>query len=354
MRLAEPGHGVVGMPGAVQVLAELEAGGRARDLRRARSRARHDLVGSEREPAVGAVLDPVAQRGRRSAAGRSASSPPPAASRRSAAAPRRAGPAPRSRRGPGRPARAGARSCPARRSRRRVGTFTTPSSSSSRCASSISAGCSGLARSIHGPAASRAADVERDRHDLEALRVQLGSQFLPHGQVEAASSPRGPRDEQDLLAVQRGQRERVPVRDRAASRRAARPTAARARRTPGRAPTARAPRRGRAPCRAARRARATSSRSPPSSGSGTQRSALHAPSGLISQPVRARSSSGVTSRRSRITRAIVRQRKGPGTSRALLRTANRERRFLHHVRHPTAGHAHRAPSRGSPRPRTRW
>ena len=235
-----------------------------------------------------------------------------------------------------------------------LGTFTTPSSSSSRCASSIRAGCSGFARSIHGPAASRAAGVERDRHDLEALRVQLGSQFLPHGQVEAASSPRGPRDEQDLLPAQRGERERRPRGDREASPRAARPTAAHARPTRARAPTARAPRRGPAPCRAARRARATSMRSPTSSGSGTHRSALQAPSGLISQPVRACSSSGVTSRLiENHGRIVLRNEKGPARSRALLRTANCELRTFTSC--PACRHraCRRAPSPESPRPHTR-
>jgi hypothetical protein len=32
--------------------------------------------------------------------------------------------------------------------------------------------------------------------------VQLLTQLLPHGQVEAAASPRGPRDQRHLLALQ--------------------------------------------------------------------------------------------------------------------------------------------------------
>jgi hypothetical protein len=34
-----------------------------------------------------------------------------------------------------------------------------------------------------------AARVERDGHHLDALRVKLSSQLLPHGQVQAAASP---------------------------------------------------------------------------------------------------------------------------------------------------------------------
>ena len=43
-------------------------------------------------------------------------------------------------------------------------------------------------------------DVERNGDDLESLRVQAGPQLLPHGQVKAAASPRGPRDQEDFLA----------------------------------------------------------------------------------------------------------------------------------------------------------
>ena len=57
----------------------------------------------------------------------------------------------------------------------------------------------------------RAAGVERDGHDLEAFGVELSPQFLPHGQVETAASPRGPRDEQDLLPAQAGEPEGVAV-----------------------------------------------------------------------------------------------------------------------------------------------
>ena len=45
MRLAEPPHGVVGVPGALEVLAQLEAGGRAGMLLVAVLRARDHLVG---------------------------------------------------------------------------------------------------------------------------------------------------------------------------------------------------------------------------------------------------------------------------------------------------------------------
>ena len=44
-------------------------------------------------------------------------------------------------------------------------------------------------------------DVERHGDDLDALRMELSTQFLPHGQVEAASSPRRPRHQQHLLAA---------------------------------------------------------------------------------------------------------------------------------------------------------
>ena len=43
------------------------------------------------------------------------------------------------------------------------------------------------------------AGVEGDGDDLEAFRVELLTQLLPHGQVEAAASPRRPCEEQDLL-----------------------------------------------------------------------------------------------------------------------------------------------------------
>ena len=171
--------------------------------------------------------------------------------------------------------------------------------------------------------------------------MQLGSQLLPHGQVEAASSPGGPRDEQDLRPAQRGERERRPVTIGQRDRPAARPTAARAHPTRARAPTARAPRRAPAPCRAARRAPRTSSASPRHRASGTQRSALQSPSGLISQPVRARSSSGrdfqaARGSRARSYRATKRARRTPGPSLRQLRTANC--RYIMSG-HATAGHA---------------
>ena len=43
--------------------------------------------------------------------------------------------------------------------------------------------------------------VDRDGDDLEAERMKLGPQLLPHGQVKTTPSPRGPCDEQDLLAA---------------------------------------------------------------------------------------------------------------------------------------------------------
>ena len=47
-----------------------------------------------------------------------------------------------------------------------------------------------------------AADVERDRHQLEAAGVELVSQVPPHGQVEAAPSPGSPREQKHLLPTQ--------------------------------------------------------------------------------------------------------------------------------------------------------
>ena len=43
--------------------------------------------------------------------------------------------------------------------------------------------------------------VERDGHDLEALRPELRAQLLPNWQVKAAASPRSPCEEQDLRAA---------------------------------------------------------------------------------------------------------------------------------------------------------
>jgi len=56
----------------------------------------------------------------------------------------------------------------------------------------------------------RPSAVKRDGHDLEALRRRNRSQLLPHGQAEAAPSPRRPRDQQDLDAAQRRSRKGVP------------------------------------------------------------------------------------------------------------------------------------------------
>jgi len=41
--------------------------------------------------------------------------------------------------------------------------------------------------------------VERDRDDLEAVRLQLFTQFLPDRQVPATPSPTGPREQKDFL-----------------------------------------------------------------------------------------------------------------------------------------------------------
>ena len=56
-----------------------------------------------------------------------------------------------------------------------------------------------------------AADVERHGDDLDALRPQLYSKLLPHGQVEATASPRCPRDHHHPGPTQRAQRERTAV-----------------------------------------------------------------------------------------------------------------------------------------------
>lgn len=61
-----------------------------------------------------------------------------------------------------------------------------------------------LARSVGGR-------VERDGDDVEAVAVQLFPQRLPPGQVKPAASPRGPGDEQHLLAAQVGEAEPVPA-----------------------------------------------------------------------------------------------------------------------------------------------
>ena len=167
------------------------------------------------------------------------------------------------------------------------GTFTIPSSSSSRCASSISDGCVGLGAVDPRAGRLRAADVERDRHDLEALRLKLAAQFLPHGQVEAAASPRRPGDQQHLRAAQRAQRERAAVAvgelevgQLGAEQRAPaglgpeRPEAVLARRATSAMPSR----------SASTRASSARRRAPAAARSGR---ALQAPSGLSSQPVRA-------------------------------------------------------------------
>src|SRR5262249_56367446 len=46
-----------------------------------------------------------------------------------------------------------------------------------------------------------AAAVQRDRDAGEASSRELLVERLPHGQVEAAPSPRGPEDEEDLAAA---------------------------------------------------------------------------------------------------------------------------------------------------------
>lgn len=55
------------------------------------------------------------------------------------------------------------------------------------------------------------AGVERDRDDLEPMGLELLPQRLPPGQVEAAASPGGPGENEDLLATQAAEREGVPV-----------------------------------------------------------------------------------------------------------------------------------------------
>jgi hypothetical protein len=54
-------------------------------------------------------------------------------------------------------------------------------------------------------------EVERDRDDLEALRIQLRAQRLPPGQVKPAASPRGPGGEENLSSAHGTQRERVAL-----------------------------------------------------------------------------------------------------------------------------------------------
>jgi hypothetical protein len=53
--------------------------------------------------------------------------------------------------------------------------------------------------------------VERDRDDDEVVALQLLVERLPDRQVETAASPRGPGDEQDLLAPMLAQGVRAPV-----------------------------------------------------------------------------------------------------------------------------------------------
>ena len=56
--------------------------------------------------------------------------------------------------------------------------------------------------------------VQRDRNDLEPLRVKLFTKFLPDRQIESAPSPAGPREQKHFLPTQARQRERLtaPVR----------------------------------------------------------------------------------------------------------------------------------------------
>ena len=56
-----------------------------------------------------------------------------------------------------------------------------------------------------------AARVECHAHHLEPVRVKLLAELPPAGEIEAASAPRCPRDEQRLAAAQRAQRELTPV-----------------------------------------------------------------------------------------------------------------------------------------------
>ena len=66
----------------------------------------------------------------------------------------------------------------------------------------------------------RPCKIERDRDDLEPLRVKLFTKFLPDRQIESASSPTGPREQKNFLPTQARQRERlsVPVRQREVGR----------------------------------------------------------------------------------------------------------------------------------------
>jgi hypothetical protein len=56
----------------------------------------------------------------------------------------------------------------------------------------------------------QAARVLRDRDDLQVLALQLLVECLPDRQVEAAPSPGGPGDEEDLLATVVGQPVHAP------------------------------------------------------------------------------------------------------------------------------------------------
>ena len=126
-------------------------------------------------------------------------------------------------------------------------------------------------------------DVERNRHDGQAQRLEFGVQCLPPGQAGAAASIAGPGDEQHLAPVQRRQTERLPSRSISVGS-AATAVLERAAGGGGRAerPDAVRRRRGRGASRAGRPPHATSSvpssRSEP--GAGTQTSPRHRPCGF--------------------------------------------------------------------------
>jgi hypothetical protein len=62
-----------------------------------------------------------------------------------------------------------------------------------------------------GPGRLGAAGVQGDGDDFEAVGMKLISQFPPPGQIEAAPSPRRPRDHEHLRAPERPEREVAPL-----------------------------------------------------------------------------------------------------------------------------------------------
>ena len=186
-----------------------------------------------------------------------------------------------------------------------LGTFTNPNNSSVTCAESMSDGCAAAAFSMYGRAASGSTSsatvtistpcgAHRSRNSFHSGR----SKRHPHHDAHEVRTTFLPRRLESVNTVAVGVRQ--------LGARARRPSSAPgpSPRSPGRAPKGRGPRRPRSAYRAGPRSRAASRR--PSSrrasaGSGTHTSPLHAPSGLIAQPVRASNTSSATVRSSKIT-----------------------------------------------------